>query len=54
MITNPSGGIDKKRLKLETDMGAKKVDGGLNLNRQTSTSKKIVNHKIRTTDIQNV
>ena len=54
MITNPCGGIDEKGLKLRTDVDAKKVGGGLNVNRWTATSKKIVNHKIRATDIKNV
>lgn len=43
-----------KRIKLRTDVDAKKVGGGLNLNGPTSTSKKIINHKIRATDIKNV
>ena len=43
-----------KWIKLRTDVDAKKVGGGLNLNGPTSTSKKIINHKIRATDIKNV
>lgn len=35
-------------------MDATKVDGGLDLNGQKFTSKKIINHKIRTTNVNNV
>ena len=54
VITNLCGGIDKKGLKLRTDVDAKKVGEELNLNGRTSTRKKIINHKIRATDIKNV
>ena len=44
----------EKGLKLWMDVDAKKVGGGLNLNKWTSTRKKIVNHKLRATDIKDV